>query len=60
VIYRLSLSNSPVLGLENFLPRLATNCSPPDFCLLSSWDYRFNHWCMAEIDSYILIFLVAM
>jgi hypothetical protein len=26
--------------LTNYLPRLASNHHPPDFCLLSSWDYR--------------------
>jgi hypothetical protein len=25
--------------LANFLPRLASNCDPPNLCLLSSWDY---------------------
>jgi hypothetical protein len=25
---------------QNYLPRLASNCDPPDLCLLSSWDYR--------------------
>jgi hypothetical protein len=24
----------------NYLPGLASNHSPPDLCLLSSWDYR--------------------
>jgi hypothetical protein len=24
------------IGLENYLPRLASNCDPPDLCLLSS------------------------
>jgi hypothetical protein len=24
------------------LPRLALNCDPPDLCLPSSWDYRFE------------------
>jgi hypothetical protein len=24
----------------NSLPGLPSNCSPPDFCLLRSWDYR--------------------
>jgi hypothetical protein len=24
----------------NYLPGLASNHDPPDFCLLSSWDYR--------------------
>jgi hypothetical protein len=24
----------------NYLPRLALNHNPPDFCFLSSWDYR--------------------
>jgi hypothetical protein len=24
----------------NYLPGLALNCDPSDFCLLSSWDYR--------------------
>jgi hypothetical protein len=28
------------LGLANYLSRLASNCDPPDLCLLSSWDYR--------------------
>jgi hypothetical protein len=27
-------------GLVNYLPGLASNCDPPDLCLLSSWDYR--------------------
>jgi hypothetical protein len=27
-------------GLMNFLPRLALNCDPPDFCLLSNYGYR--------------------
>jgi hypothetical protein len=26
--------------IENYLPELASNRDPPDFCLLSSWDYR--------------------
>jgi hypothetical protein len=26
----------------NYLPGLASNCDPPDLCLLSSWDYRYE------------------
>jgi hypothetical protein len=46
----LSHSTSPVFvlgfgffqdgGLANYLPRLALNHDPPEFCLLSSLDYR--------------------
>jgi hypothetical protein len=28
------------IGSLNYLPGLASNCDPPDLCLLSSWDYR--------------------
>jgi hypothetical protein len=28
------------VGLANYLPRLTSNCNPPDLCLLSSKDYR--------------------
>jgi hypothetical protein len=41
--FTLSHSTSPIFvkgfsrkGLENYLPRLAANCDPPDFYLLSS------------------------
>jgi hypothetical protein len=27
-------------GLDNFCPRLALTCHPPDLCLLNSWDDR--------------------
>jgi hypothetical protein len=27
-------------GLSNSLPRLASNCDPPNLCLPSGWDYR--------------------
>jgi hypothetical protein len=27
-------------GLANFWPGLTPNCSPPNLCLSSSWDYR--------------------
>jgi hypothetical protein len=30
-------------GLENYLPGLASNHSPPDRCLLRSWDCRPEH-----------------
>jgi hypothetical protein len=42
--YTLSHSTSPFLreGLTNYLPRLALNLGPPDLCLLSSWDYRYE------------------
>jgi hypothetical protein len=26
----------------NYLPRLASNCDPPDLCLLRSEDYRLE------------------
>jgi hypothetical protein len=29
-------------GLVNYLPRLALNCDPPDLCLLSRYDYRYE------------------
>jgi hypothetical protein len=29
----------------NYLPGLASNCDPPDLCLLSSWDYRHFFVC---------------
>jgi hypothetical protein len=29
-------------SLSNVLPRLASNCNPPDLCLPNSWVYR--HW----------------
>jgi hypothetical protein len=45
--FTLSHSTSPIFvkgfsrqGLANYLLRLASNCDPPDLCLLSSWDYR--------------------
>jgi hypothetical protein len=30
----------------NYLLKLPLNLNPPDFCLLSSWDYRRDHWCL--------------
>jgi hypothetical protein len=45
-VYTLSHSTSPFSCFfffsffENYLPRLALNCNPPDLCLLSSWDYK--------------------
>jgi hypothetical protein len=36
-------------GLENYLPRLALNCDPPNFNLPSSWDYRWEPLCLASI-----------
>jgi hypothetical protein len=29
-------------GISNFLPGLVSNCDPPNFCPLSSWDYRHD------------------
>jgi hypothetical protein len=26
------------------LPGLASNCDPPDLCLLSSWNTGVSHW----------------
>jgi hypothetical protein len=30
-------------GLANFLPGLASNCSPPYHCHLSTWNYRCEY-----------------
>jgi hypothetical protein len=49
--YTLSHSTSPAFlcdGIfrdrvtQTILPRLALNLDPPDLCLLSSWDYRYE------------------
>jgi hypothetical protein len=36
-------------SLKNYLPGLASNCDPPDLCLLSSKDYRMSLWCLVLI-----------
>jgi hypothetical protein len=61
-----TLSHSTSLGFvyvcvcEGFLqdrssqtnfPGLASNCDPPDPCLLSSWDYRYDQQCPAKMQS---------
>jgi hypothetical protein len=38
-------------GLASFLPGLALNCDPPNFYLLSSWDYRCEPPYLALYDS---------
>jgi hypothetical protein len=32
----------------NYLPGLASDRDPPDFCLLSNWDYRREPWHPAD------------
>jgi hypothetical protein len=32
-------------GSISSLPRLASNLSPPDLCLLNIKNYRQRHWC---------------
>jgi uncharacterized membrane protein SirB2 len=52
--YTLSHSTSPFFvmafflreGLLNYLLRLASNLNPPDLCILSSKDYRYEPWCL--------------
>jgi hypothetical protein len=34
--------------LDNFLPRLAWNCDPPDLHLLRGWDYRCEPHCLTQ------------
>jgi hypothetical protein len=36
----------------HYLPGLASNYEPPDFCLLSSWDYRHE----PPVPGYIVLF----
>jgi hypothetical protein len=45
----LNHSSSPFLFWVFFEIRLglASNRNPPDLCLLSSWDFRREHWCPA-------------
>jgi hypothetical protein len=40
----------------NYLPGLASNCDPPDLCLLSSWDCR----CEPPVPSSFLSFNAAI
>jgi hypothetical protein len=35
-----------------FLPRLASNCEPPNLCLPSTWDHRCGPLCLALISNY--------
>jgi hypothetical protein len=35
-------------SLTNFLPRLSSNCDPPNLQLLCSWNYRFVPLCLAQ------------
>jgi hypothetical protein len=35
-------------GLTNFLPKLASNLNLPNYCLLSSWDYRHEPLYLAK------------
>jgi hypothetical protein len=34
------------IGLKNYLPGLASNWDPPDFCLLSLGLQGMSHWCL--------------
>jgi hypothetical protein len=34
----------------NFLPSLASNCDLFNFCLLSSWNYRYEPLCLALVS----------
>jgi hypothetical protein len=36
----------------NYLPRLASNCSPPDLCLLRT---PVNHWCPLLLFGLVLL-----
>jgi hypothetical protein len=35
--------------LKNYLPKLASNCNPPNLCLPSNWDYGQDPLCPASI-----------
>jgi hypothetical protein len=61
-VFTLSLSASPIFcdrafrdRVLNYLPRLASNCDPPDLCLLSSRIIGVSHLCLVGT-----VFLLAM
>jgi hypothetical protein len=41
----------------NYLPGLASNSDHPDLCLLSSEDYRHEHWCARLFPFKIIILM---